>query len=34
MGGLEEHSGEVQWKLLDEEQSASTEGLEVTGLDS
>ena len=34
MGGLEEHGGEVQWKLLGEEQSLSTESLEVASLGS
>ena len=34
MGGLEEHGGEVLWNLLGEEQSLSTESLEITSLGS
>ena len=34
MGGLEEHGGEVWWELIGEEQSLSTESLEVISLGS
>lgn len=34
MGGLEEQSGQVQWESIGEEQSFSTESLEVTSLGS
>ena len=34
MGGLEEHGGEVWWESIGEEQSLSTEILELTSLGS